>query len=177
MADYFEALGIQPSLNLALEELQQRFYARSRELHPDRFVRASAVEQARALELSSLLNDAWRTLRNPITRAEYLLSRHGLTASEQSTRQVPPELLEEVFALNEAMEELKDGDEEARPRIEQARAELSDMQQQLDAKLQAAFVRWDQQQQSDALADIRSILNKRRYIENLLRDANEHLSN
>ena len=72
MTDYYELLGIPRGLNLSLDELQKRYYELSRQLHPDRFMQKPEAEQQRALDMSSALNDAYRTLKDPIKRAQYL---------------------------------------------------------------------------------------------------------
>ena len=108
---YYEALGLAPRLSLDLDDLKKRFYDRSRQWHPDRFSRAGAEEQQRALDMTAVLNDGFRTLRDPITRAEYFLKERGRDLSNDA----PPELLEEVFELNMALEELRGGDDSARP--------------------------------------------------------------
>src|ERR1700748_104236 len=111
--DYYGALGLAPRLSLDPGDLKKRFYERSRQWHPDRFSRASAEEQQKALDMTAVLNDAFRTLRDPVTRAEYFLKERGFELSKEA----PPELLEEVFELNMALEEMRDGDEAARPQL------------------------------------------------------------
>jgi molecular chaperone HscB len=92
-SDYFALFALSPRLALSPDELQQSFYSLSRALHPDRFVRKSERERQYSLEASSVLNDAWRTLRNPVARAEYVLKQHGFDIGEQRSNNVPPELL------------------------------------------------------------------------------------
>ena len=82
------------------------------------------TEQAEALEATSILNDGYRTLKDPVKRAEYLLKEEGFPIGEQRSKDVPPELLEEVFELNMMLEELKGGDDDARGQLESARGEL-----------------------------------------------------
>ena len=119
--DYFTFFGLPPKLNLDVAALEKDFYELSRKLHPDLSARASSREQEWSLEQSSLLNDAYRTLRDPIKRTQYLLHLEGVALEEQSksaTEQaratgeikkqiVPPDLLEEVFELNMELEELR----------------------------------------------------------------------
>jgi len=109
VTDYYALFGIPRGLNLSLDELQKRFYELSRELHPDRFMQKPEAERQRALDMSSALNDAYRTLKDPIKRAQYLLSQEGFDIGEQRSKDVPPELLEEVFELNMALEEMRGG--------------------------------------------------------------------
>jgi len=119
--DYFTFFGMPPKLNLDVAALEKDFYELSRRLHPDLNARAGSQEQEWSLEQSSLLNDAYRTLRDPIKRTEYLLHLEGIALEEQSkaaTEQaratgeakkqiVPPDILEEVFELNMQLEELR----------------------------------------------------------------------
>ncbi len=175
--DYYRVLGIDPKLQLNLNELQQLFYGRSRELHPDRFARAEASVRDAALQESSTLNDAYRTLRDPLQRAEYFLKHRGFDIGEQGTKEVPPELLEEVFELNMALEELKDGDESARPQLVSARDHFSTLLGESDIELEKLFAVHDATPGEDTLKQIRGLLNRRRYIQNLLRDVNGYLSN
>ena len=89
MTGYFELFGIPRSLNLSVEMLQQRYYELSRELHPDRFMRKPEAERQRALDLSSTLNDAYRTLKDPLKRANYVLSQEGFDVSAAAENRRP----------------------------------------------------------------------------------------
>src|SRR5947199_6923185 len=108
-ADYFGFLGVPRKLNLDAADLERRFRSLSRQFHPDFFYNATPGERRASLERSSYLNDAYRTLRQPISRVEYLLQLEGLAARgpEEASKQVPPALLEEVFALNEELDEVR----------------------------------------------------------------------
>ena len=172
MTDYFQALEFaEPSLCLDPDDLQKRFYARSRQLHPDRFARASSAEQQTALDLSSVLNDAYRALRDPIQRAEYVLKLNGIETGEQRFKDVPPDLLEEVFELNMALEELQSGDEAARAQVDAARARFEQMRQQIDQSLETLFAAYDASRNRAGLEAIRGQLNRRRYVTNLIATA------
>jgi molecular chaperone HscB len=119
--DYFSFFGLPRRLNVDVAALEKDFYLLSRKLHPDLNARAGSQEQEWALEQSSLLNDAYRTLKDPIKRTEYLLHLEGVELEEQSKSAtekaratgaikkqiVPPDLLEEVFELNMQLEELR----------------------------------------------------------------------
>src|SRR4051812_3359126 len=98
--DYFEFLELPRNLAIDPKELEKRFYALSRQLHPDLHSRKSPAERDQAEEATAILNDAYRTLRDPVKRAEYLLKLEGFDIGEQTSKDVPPELLEEVFELN-----------------------------------------------------------------------------
>jgi len=178
---FYEAFGLEPALSLDAGDLKKRFYERSRQWHPDRFSRRPVEEQNQSLEATSLLNDGYRTLKDPVKRAEYLLTQEGFPIGEQRSKDVPPELLEEVFELNMMLEELKAGDESARPQLEQARASFLTMRGGLDQELLKLFNRYDASTEDSetakqALSEIRGVLNRRRYIENLVRDVDRALS-
>lgn len=175
MTDYFELLGIPRSLNLSLDTLQQRYYELSRELHPDRFMRSPEAERQRALDLSSALNDAYRTLKDPVKRAHYVLMREGFEVAEQRSKDVPPELLEEVFELNMALEEMRGGDDSARPQLETAERNFTGMLEEIDRQLETFFAKYDESKSRDTLAEIRGALNRRKYIQNLVGEVGKAL--
>ena len=179
--NFYEFFGIERKLTLDEADLQKRFYELSRHWHPDRFGRKSADEQAQALEATAILNDGYRTLRDPVKRAEYLLKEEGFPIGEQRSKDVPPELLEEVFELNMALEELKSGDEKARPQLESAKENFQNLRAEVDRELGSLFAKYDasdaqSETAKQALHEIRGVLNRRRYIENLLRDVDRALN-
>jgi molecular chaperone HscB len=173
---YYELLGIPRSLNLSLDDLQKRYYELSRQLHPDRFMQKPEAEQQRALDMSSALNDAYRTLKDTVKRAQYLLGIEGFDIGEQRSKDVPPELLEEVFELNMALEEMRSGDDSARPQLEAAEKNFSGMLAEVDHQLESLFEKYDQSQSRDVLAEIRGVLNRRKYILNLVGEVHKTLS-
>lgn len=175
MIEYYELFGIPRGLNLSLDDLQARYYDLSRQLHPDRFMRKPEAERQRALDLSSALNDAYRTLKDPIKRAQYLLALEGFDIGEQRSKDVPPELLEEVFELNMALEEMRSGDDSARPQLEQAEKNFTGMLADADAQLQSLFEQYDAGHSRDTLTQIRNTLNRRKYIQNLVSEVERTL--
>jgi molecular chaperone HscB len=169
---YYEALGLEPKLMLDLEDLKVRFYDRCRQWHPDRFSRAGAEEQQQALDMTALLNDAFRTLRDPVTRAEYFLKERGRSLSNDA----PPELLEEVFELNMALEELHGGDDSARPQLVTAQERFQAMRAKIDEELTGFFAKFDASGDDSVLDGIRAALNRRRYVSNLVREVDKELN-
>src|SRR5712692_3629429 len=110
--DYFAFMGVPHRLVLNAAELDERFRALSRQFHPDYFYNATPSERRASLERSSYLNDAYRTLKQPISRVAYLLELEGVwTVGDHEgagSKQVPASLLEEVFALNEELDEVRE---------------------------------------------------------------------
>jgi molecular chaperone HscB len=169
---FYDALGLEARLALDSEDLKKRFYDRSRQWHPDRFSRAPAADQQKALDMTALLNDAFRTLRDPVTRAEYFLREKGYELSKEA----PAELLEEVFELNMALEELRGGDESALPGLTAADARFREMLAEADRGLAELLTAYDDSPDAAVLDKVRSTLNRRRYISNLVREVEKELN-
>ncbi len=178
--DYYHFFGLPRTLSLDQTLLQDRFYSMSRLLHPDRYTRRSDQEKRYSLEASSILNDAYRVLRDPIRRAEYVLREAGYEIGEQRSKDVPPELLEEVFELNMALDELRSGDTDVLPQLDEMRRRFLEMLGDVDATLEQHFRRHDtlstDEERSQVLDRIRSILHRRRYIRNLVSEVDRQLT-
>ena len=174
--DYFAFIGLPRQLNLDAAELERRFRTLSRQFHPDFFYNATTAERRASLERSSYLNDAYRTLRDPVARLQYLLQLEGLAASgpAEATKQVPPGLLEEVFALNEELDEIRQlrgsgaPAEEWQGRLERARQPIETKRVEHEAKLQELSAQWDAGGGPDVLKALRDQFLERNYIHNLL---------
>lgn len=173
--DYYRFLSLERRLCLDPAELQQRFYRLSRLLHPDRYHRRTETERQYSLEATAILNDAYRVLRDPVTRAEYVLKELGFTPAGDRAKDVPPELLEEVFELNLALEELRGGDPAVRPQLEDARKRFHDLLTEIDGRLDQLYLRFDQTGDRAVLAEIRTALDRRRYVQNLVREVEKEL--
>jgi len=169
---FYDALGLEPKLALDPDDLKKRFYDRSRQWHPDRFSRCTSEEKQRSEEMTSMLNDAFRTLREPVSRAEYFLRESGLELAKDA----PPELLEEVFELNMALEELRGGDESAREQLVSAQERFTGMLGEADTSLTDLFAGYDEKPDRAVLDQIRAVLNRRKYVSNLLRDVEKELN-
>jgi molecular chaperone HscB len=199
-ADYFSFFGLPRQFALDRAALEKQFYQLSRKLHPDLYARASAQEQQWSLEKSSVLNDAWRTLREPLARTEYLLSLLGIRLEEQSRNAsdraaasgtvkqqvVPSDLLEEVFELNMQLEEMRMAkaggadDPELRRNLEAARENFYQQLKVSEQDLQRLWAEWDSSADDEATRQTTQekmvgLLNRRGYIRNLLRDVEEAL--
>lgn len=189
--DYFGVFGLPRRLQLDLSALERKFYQLSRELHPDRFARASAERQQWSLEQTSTLNDAYRTLRDGVARTEYLLKLEGCGTEDAASAatgvkdsRAPIDMLEEVFELNMQLEQMRmsrkmgEDDPELRVEIELARTQFTAQLNSLDAQLAEQWAAWDQSsdaQVKSILDAMRALLDRRRYLRNLVRDVNEAL--
>src|SRR6266403_6335449 len=147
--DYFSVFGLPRKLSIDLSLLAQKFLQLSWKLHPDNFVNASEPERELSLKKSSELNDAYRALRDPLARVEYLLEIEGERKEGQTKQRAPPELLEEVFELNESLDELREAKEsggdliELKSKLESAEDNFEEKLQDVDAQLQVAAKDWD----------------------------------
>jgi molecular chaperone HscB len=190
-ADYFAMFGLPPKLNLDLQALEKQFYRYSRKLHPDVHARASQEEQEWSLAQASLLNDAYRTLKNSIDRTKYLLLLEGVEfedARGPNPSKVPADLLEEVFELNMQLEELRqtqkmgEDDPQLRRDLEVAKNQFAGQLAALDEQVRARWTAWDTAwEQSDeagktaAKEAMTALLQRRSYLQNLVRDVDETL--
>jgi molecular chaperone HscB len=200
--DYFTFFALPRRLNLDTALLEREFYELSRKLHPDLCARAEKQEQEWSLQQSSLLNDAYRTLKDPIKRTEYLLQLEGVELDEQSKaatekaratgeikkQVVPPDLLEEVFELNLQLEELRtqrklgEDDPALIKEIGRQKLELEAKYEAMSQELKTYWDDWDRladnateesrRKVRDKMVDL---LNRRSYIRNLVRDVSEVL--
>jgi molecular chaperone HscB len=202
MMTYFEVFSLPPKLALDTVVLEKQFYALSRKLHPDRFAGRPLAEQEAALERSSLLNDAYRTLKDPILRTQYLLKLEGVELEEQSKaateaarasgiekkQVVPPELLEEVFELNMQLQEMRaakqmgEDEPELRRDLMTAKDAFDAKMVETQAELDGLWSAWDagvdagdEAAKATAKDAMVELLNKRSYLRNLVRDVNEAL--
>ena len=199
---YFSIFSLPQHLIIDTAALEKSFYGLSRRLHPDRFAARPAAEQDAALAESSRLNDAYRTLRDPIARTEYLLKLEGIELEEQSRaatdaakatgtakkQVVPEDLLEEAFELNMQLEEMRaarkmgEDDPQLRQDLLTAKATFESKLAEADADLAQLHGQWDTAVDTDnaaAKAAARdamvALLNRRSYLRNLVRDVNDAL--
>jgi len=189
--DYFSVFGLEPKLNLDLAELEHEFHRLSRKLHPDRFARALENEKEWSLADTALLNDAYRTLKDPLRRTEYLLKLEGAEIGEEHSgkdrtdpSRVPADLLEEVFELNMQLEEMraarKSGEEGSslETSLIQAKEKFDALLAAVDDDLRSEWDQWDEGSNAARGAAQRrmvALLDRRRYLSNLVRDVNEVL--
>jgi molecular chaperone HscB len=188
-SDYFAMFELPRKLWIEMGALEQKFLQLSWKLHPDNFVSATEQERGISLRRSSELNDAYRTLRDPIARVEYLLAIEGMRKNGENRQQAPPELLEEVFELNESLDELREAKAEGsdtaslRYRLEVAEKNFEAKLNEVDDALQSKAREWDGAIDAGAdmpdreriMAQLNELLNRRSYIRNLVVNVQKEL--
>jgi molecular chaperone HscB len=190
-ADYFAMFGLPPKLDLDTQALDKQFYRYSRKLHPDVHARATTQEQNWSLAQASLLNDAYRTLKNPLDRTKYLLKLEGVQFEEDrgpNPSKVPADLLEEVFELNMQLEELRqnqkmgEDDPQLRKDLELARNQFAGQLSTLDEQVRSRWTAWDEAWEQDDEAGktaakdaMITLLQRRSYLQNLVHDVEQTL--
>ena len=200
---YFAIFNLPRKLTIDTAALEREFYKLSRQLHPDLHARKSAEEQAWSLRQSSLLNDAYRTLKDPVARTAYLLTLEGVRVEDENIEdrktvardpqakqnRVPADLLEEVFELNMQLEEMRanlkmgEDDRTLRGDLERAQEQFKAMLASVDEDLRRAWAVWDaaldandtaaKDNQKNAMLALRD---RRSYLRNLLREVDAVLS-
>jgi molecular chaperone HscB len=187
--DHFSLFGLPRKLWIEMSALEKKFLELSWKLHPDKFVNASPEEQELSLKSSSELNDAYRVLRDPVARVEYLLELEGTRKEGEHKQQAPAELLQEVFELNESLDELRDakasgGDlASLKSRLEAAEKNFQEKLGELDAQLQETARQWDAAIDANGsdtarktiMARLNELLNRRSYIRNLVTNVQKEL--
>jgi molecular chaperone HscB len=185
--DYFTCFGLPRRLAIDPQTLETKFYELSRAFHPDFYQNKSDAEQTISLGNSAMLNTAYRTLRDPIQRAEYLLDLEA--GSVKNIRTTPPaDLFEEILELQDTLDEFRASDRTSesastlRTKLNVDRTTLEHRQRDMETQLQQLFGRWDAlQDRGEAtdqaraerdriLKDMRDILSNRTYVNNIVND-------
>ena len=182
--NFFEVFELPRRLAIDGEDLQRRFHERSRAVHPDRFARATPAERRGALERATWVNQAYRTLRDPIARVDYLVRlEEGRSTREGSEARpkAPPALLAEMFEIQEALAEAKTGplDDATRASLVEQRDRLRERYGAEEARLTGPLAaRWDAAAPAErpaALAALKEALAARAYLRTVINDLAEAL--
>jgi molecular chaperone HscB len=193
--DFFQVFGLERAFQIDLEALETTFHRLSRKLHPDRFARASEQEREWSLADTALLNDAYRTLKDPLHRTEYLLKLEGAEIGEEHAgknrkgdekefSRVPADLLEEVFELNMQLDEMRaahkmgETDSQLKADLESAKKKFDSLRDAVDVDLHKQWQAWDAgaaESREAAKTAMVALLDRRRYLSNLVRDVTETL--
>ena len=150
MSQYFTLFQLEPQFDIDTDSLEQNYRTLAARFHPDRFASASAFEQKQAVMMSSTVNEAYRTLKNPTDRAAYLLRQQGIDADAPEHTSFAPEFLMQQMEWRETLAEARGGqDQTALTALDK---EISGAQQELWQDLREAFRR---QQYEDAAQLVR----------------------
>ncbi len=185
--DYFTCFGFPRRLSIDQQKLETKFYELSRAFHPDFYQNKSDAEQTISLGNSAMLNTAYRTLRDPIQRAEYLLDLEA--GSVKEIRTTPPaDLFEEILELQDTLDEFRASDRTSdaaaglRSQLQSERTALEGRQRDMETQLHHLFGRWDglqdrgeatdqaRAERDRILKDMRDILSNRTYVKNIVND-------
>jgi molecular chaperone HscB len=185
--DYFTCLGFPRRLTIDSDKLEEKFYELSRAFHPDFYQNKSETERSISLGNAATLNTAYRTLRDPIRRAEYLLDLEAGAVKEIRTSP-PADLFEEILELQETLEEYRSSDpssqtgKQLRDKLLQEQQTLEQRQRAMETQLHNLFTDWDMlQDRGEAtsqarterdrlLKQMREILSNRTYVNNIVND-------
>ncbi|HZV97817.1 MAG TPA: Fe-S protein assembly co-chaperone HscB [Methylophilaceae bacterium] len=151
--NHFELFSLPVQYAINMEALDQNYRKLQSEVHPDRFAAAPSTDRMRSLQLATLANEAYRTLKNPTARARYLLHINGIDTQEESNTAMPPDFLMMQMEWREAIDDARaDGDIKALEML------LKKMQQEakgLQENLRAALD--DNKQLSEAAEAVRKL--------------------
>jgi molecular chaperone HscB len=163
-ATKFDLLGLPRQFDLDGAALDRAWRDRSRQVHPDRFARADVKDRMRALQAATALNDAHKTLRDPVKRAEYLLELSGQTVADGD--RVDQGFLMEILELREALLDAKLAGE-----TERLAAMKADMQARYDATMASIarlFAEHERTGDAGRLAEVKRELVALRYFRRFL---------
>jgi molecular chaperone HscB len=178
--EYFEIFGLPPRLAIDAGDLERRFHRLSREHHPDYHTTHSPEERERSLRTTALVNDAYRTLRDPTRRVAYLLRSYGLQPDRNRVGQA---LLAEVFEINEELDEVRAGRErgenspELDRRVRDLLESIRERRRVYESELEQAVANWDAQveeagdeEKRRGLSELADIVARSGYLRNLERE-------
>ncbi|OZB05360.1 MAG: co-chaperone HscB [Idiomarina sp. 34-48-12] len=153
--NHFELFDMPAAFNLDAAELQQRYRKLQQTMHPDRFANGSERDKLMAVQRTSQLNDAYQTLRSPLSRAEYLLELRGIELAHEQTTLQDPEFLMAQMEWRERIEEVDDFDA-----LDAAYKDLQEQMRDLQSEL-------EQQLTSDANEEAANTVRKLKFMHKL----------
>lgn len=178
--DCFATLGLPRNLVIDPHSLEGIYHTAGRRIHPDRFASAAPAVKQASLKSTALLTRGYRTLRDPVSRGRYWLELHGRKLSENN-KQVPPEMAELVFEIQEQLSELREAEDGARDELAAAvrnrRAELAELMERAHEELERNFARWDggNVEPEELFGELKAVLSKIAYLNTLVRDVDRAL--
>jgi molecular chaperone HscB len=162
--DPFATLGIEPAYTVDLASLEKRHRELSRALHPDRYASASPSERRTALSRAADVNEAWRIVRDPVRRAEAILSMRGVPVGQDKEPKPDPELLMEMMEARETLAEARDDQTKLDAIVKSMRGRFEQVERELARALA-------EERNDDALAKLGEL----RFVRRLLLEAEDAL--
>jgi len=105
--NYFELFGLPDSYDIDLPQLSSRYRKLQSAIHPDKYASASDLERRLSVQNSALINQAYQTLKHPLSRAQYMLQLRGVEMSKESSAPMDPEFLMQQMRLREELERVR----------------------------------------------------------------------
>jgi molecular chaperone HscB len=126
MQNHFDLFGLSPIYSIEGEALERSYREIQSKVHPDRYAHAGDAERRASLQWTTRVNEAYRTLKDPVQRAKHLLELHGVDVAFETNTAMPPEFLMQQMELRESLEGAKTPAslDEMRKRLRQNKAEL-----------------------------------------------------
>ncbi|NXH43517.1 HSC20 protein, partial [Dicaeum eximium] len=153
--DLFRLMDCDRSFRIDAEQLQRRFRSLQRTVHPDRFGQRPPKEKHYSEQHSSLINKAYQTLLNPLSRGLYLLELRGVEPAQETDSDTDSAFLTEIMEINEKITEPKNKD-----KLEEIETLVKVKQEELTREVTSAFER-------DDLQEAKKLLAKMKYYANL----------
>ena len=175
--DFFTRLGLPRRFVVDTGELEREYLARSRAVHPDFHTAGATADLAASLDVSAALNEAYTTLRDPFTRAEYLLALEGGPSAAEH-KQMAPAFLAEMLEAREKLEEVRSAANTCSAGVVELAEEFGSRYDGLLAAVGKGFADLDSLPPDDAKraavrVGIRANLNAAKYVRGLIRDLND----
>jgi molecular chaperone HscB len=133
-SSHFELFGLEPAFGLDTAALERAYREIQSQVHPDRFAHAGDAERRASLQWTTRVNEAYRSLKNPVQRASHILALHGVDVAFETNTAMPGDFLMQQMELREALEEAKDA-----PALEALQARLSAEKQEMEARIGEAI--------------------------------------
>lgn len=153
--NHFALFGLEPGFEIDPQYLAERYRELQRQVHPDRFAGASDQERLLSVQQAAQVNEAYQTLKSPLSRARYLLTLRGVELNEQDTRMDPLFLMEQI-ELREALAAVR-GKGDPLASLMTLRDTIEAKERALIASLVAAFAKGDEAALEAARVSVRKL--------------------
>jgi molecular chaperone HscB len=108
MQSHFDLFGLPPAFAVEVDALERSYHEIQSRVHPDRFAHAGDAERRASLQWTTRVNEAYRTLKDPVQRAKHLLELNGVDVAFETNTAMPADFLAQQMALRESLEDAKD---------------------------------------------------------------------